>query len=76
VDVDTTGPLFEGAQRVSATHSIEIAIKDVGSGAGVELHGSNGFEVLTAANTWASVPIKSHTQNSVLVGDVAGGPTA
>ena len=70
VQVDTTGPLVESVKR--AAGGIVITIKNLGAGSGVELHSTTGFEVLTADSKWTSVPIQTHTNDTVTVGDVKG----
>ena len=70
LQVDTTGPLVESVKR--AAGGIVITIKNLGAGSGVELHSAAGFEVLTADSKWASVPIQTHTNETVAVGDAKG----
>ena len=68
--VDTVGPVARGAKRAGG--GIVVSIEQLGSGAGVELHGSRGFEVL-AGGMWVSTSIESHTKDTVTLADVANG---
>jgi hypothetical protein len=49
-----------------------VTVARLGSGAGVVLRGTRGFEIL-AGGKWASTNITSHTKDTVTVADVAGG---
>jgi hypothetical protein len=51
-------------ERDASSGTITVTIKQLGSGAGVELHGHNGFEVLNAG-VWEPVSITSHAHDAV-----------
>jgi len=68
IDVDTTGPV-EGTIISHGDAGIVINIEQIGSGSGVILHSTQGFEVLVG-DTWYSSPIVDHTTSSVTVGHV------
>jgi hypothetical protein len=60
-------------KRDASSGTITVTIKQLGSGAGVELHGQKGFEVLSAG-VWEPVSISSHAHDTVtLDGEAIGG---
>jgi hypothetical protein len=77
VDVDTVGPV---AGAISTTsEGYVVSIEQCGSGPGVELHNTVGFEVLVNDGrqgfTWVSSPVVAHSAQSVTIGRVPGNPT-
>ena len=71
MEVDTVTPLFDSVQRRGG-NVVVVTLKDVGSG--VELHGTKGFEVLSAGR-WRSVQVSGHTKSTVTITGVPSSGT-
>lgn len=73
VDVETISPRVDTVSLVGrgagAPRNVMVKLTSLGSSGGVELHNTTGFEVLSDGY-WVSVPITSHTSNSVMMGPV------
>ena len=62
-----TGPVHGSVKTFpGATVPLELTVKNVGTGAGVVLHGKEGFELLVAGK-WLSVDVVGHTKNGVSI---------
>ena len=63
----TTGPIHGAAKTFPGVPVLlELTVKNVGTGAGVVLRGTKGFELLVAGK-WLSVDVVDHTKDSVSV---------
>ena len=81
LDVDTTTPLAGSATLAASGGDILLTVKNVGTGGGITLRGTLGFEVLApfhgGGGKWVSVPIISHSKDTVTISaGLAGGDGA
>lgn len=75
MSVDTVGPVVASAKLDASTNTARVLLGQLGTGAGVQLHGSKGFEVLSDGK-WVSVPIRSHTADTIILALPAKSPPA
>lgn len=70
----TTGPIHGDVELTAG--KLVLAVKNVGTGAGVVLRGKQGFEFLIAGR-WISAEIAGHTKDtvSIVVPNVSEKPT-
>ena len=81
VKQESLGPRVQGVRRLGP--NLTITFIDVGSGSGIEVHNTTGFELLvpaegpnasTTPGTWVNAKIVAHNANTVTIG--AAPPTA
>jgi hypothetical protein len=70
--VDTTGPVHGAVQRHGT--SLVLSVERVGDGAGLQLRGARGFEVLSSGR-WQTTKVAAHTRDTVTLAPVPADAT-